>query len=79
MPVEVAKAFAKALGNTSSAYLMTLDDAPIPPLPPDEGALLDNYKAADERGRRNIRRAAEQERPQVVGVENIDEAGRTAV
>jgi transcriptional regulator with XRE-family HTH domain len=72
MPVEVAKAFAEALKNTSSAYLMTLDDVPTPPLPPDQSALLDNYLAADERGRRKIRSIADEERLEAVGASPRD-------
>lgn len=66
LKVDVAKALAQALGNVSAAYLMTLDDEPqhSQPLQPDERALLDNYNAADERGKRSIRSVADAQRPE---------------
>lgn len=59
MSPEVAKELA-ALVNRSAAWLLCLDDDVIKP---DEKALLSNYRAADDRGKKTISRIAETESP----------------
>jgi len=57
---EEAEDFA-AVFKCSAAWLLCLSGAT--PVKPDEIALLDNYRATDDRGKRVISRVAEQERP----------------
>jgi len=60
---EIAKQLSKIL-NCSAGWLLCLDDTDGT-LMPTERALLENYRATDDRGKRLISRVAEQESPYI--------------
>lgn len=60
---EEAMALGKALG-VSAAWILCVDDESGPP--PDERALLEKYRASDERGKKTIQGVAESQ-PTLIG------------
>jgi len=62
---EIAKQLSRIL-QCSAGWLLCLDDTDNV-LRPDEQALLDNFRATDERGKKVIARVAEEERPYPAG------------
>lgn len=70
MDIQIIKQLAEIL-NVDPSWLACFEDTE-PALSPAERALLDNFRASDERGRRTISRIAETERPNYITGEERD-------